>query len=146
MFTFRLQSLLDARIACEERAVSEVSTAVGRLIREQEILQGLRNERSVLGGQLKALQGSPTRALDLSLLIAHLWRCHDHEKEQENLIEGIQRDLDMKREELLAAVKDRKIMENLKMRHLEQYRDHIDDMERKDLDEIAITRFGRSER
>jgi flagellar FliJ protein len=58
----------------------------------------------------------------------------------------VRRDLDAKREELLAAVKDRKIMEKLKIRQLEHYRNHIEDRERKDLDEMAITRFGRRDR
>lgn len=114
-------------------------------MREEKILQDVKNERSTLSGQLKMLQGNQTRALDLSLLVSHLWKCHEREKAQENLIDGVRRDLDTKREELLEAVKDRKIMENLRTRHLEQYREHIEDQERKNLDEMAISRFVRRE-
>jgi flagellar FliJ protein len=146
MFTFRLQSLLDVRIACEEKVIVEVAEIVRRFEREQEVLKSLKNERSLLCGQLELLQGSPTRSPDLSLLVSYLWSCHEREKAQEDLIDGVRRDLDAKREDLLAAVKDRKIMEKLKIRQLEHYRDHIEDRERKDLDEMAITRFGRRDR
>ena len=146
MFTFRLQSLLDVRIAFEEKVIVEVSAIVRQLEREQEAMKSLRNEKSLLCGQLEALQGSPTRSPDLSLLASYLWSCHEREKAQEDLIVRVRRDLDAKREELLAAAKDRKIMEKLKERQFEHYRDHIEDQERKNLDEMAITRFGRSGR
>jgi len=143
MFTFRLQSLLDVRITREEKVGEELSQIVRRLESEQEALKSLRKERSLLCGQLKAMQGSPTPSPDLFLMAAYLGSCHEREKAQENLIDRVLRELDVKRAELLAAVRDRKIMEKLKMRQLEQYRDHIEDRERKALDEMAITRFGR---
>jgi len=64
----------------------------------------------------------------------------------EEVISGIARELEEKRLELVDAIKKRKILEIIREKRLKEYRMHIITKERKELDEMETSRYGRNMR
>ncbi len=143
MFNFDLQSVLDCRKAVEEKLLVEFSEQKRRLEREKEILTRLRKERTLLVELLKKEQGKVQTAADMALSVSCIKRLREREDDQQGLIKEVMIGLEIKREELLEAVKKAKMMETLKTQQLQEYELSIIALERKASDEMAILRFGR---
>ena len=62
-------------------------------------------------------------------------------EKQIELIEKTKEELEVLRQELLEAQKDRKIMENLKERDYNSYKEELMRIEQKELDEVAVLRY-----
>jgi flagellar export protein FliJ len=143
MFDFGLQSVLDCRKAIEEKILVEFSEQKRRLEREKEILAKLRKEEMLLVERLKKKQKTVLAAADIALSISCIRRLREKEGDQQGLIREVMTGLEIKRDELLEAVKKAKMMETLRSQQLQEYESGILALERKASDEMAILRFGR---
>jgi flagellar export protein FliJ len=143
MFTFGLQTVLDCRKTIEEKILVEFSEQKRRLEREKEALGKLGKERSLLIVQLKKKQETVLSAADIALYVSCIKKLQEEEEAQQALIREVTIGLEIKREELLEAVKKAKMMETLKSQQSQEYETGIMELERKASDEMAILRFGR---
>ena len=141
MFKFKLQALLDYRKGIEERHLVEFSDKVRRLEAEKGILEELKRERLALIGQLVKMQERRLSATDISLYHSYIHYIKDTQATQEGVISEAANEVENKREELLDAVKKRKVIEILKQKKLAEYQADIINRERKELDEVGIFRF-----
>ncbi|MBI4632620.1 MAG: flagellar export protein FliJ [Deltaproteobacteria bacterium] len=146
MFNFGLQSVLDCRKAVEEKVLVEFSEQKRRLEREKEILAKLRKERMLLIEQFKQKQKTVLNAADIALYISCIIKLQEREADQQGLVREVIAGLEIKREELLEAVKKAKIMETLRSQQLQEYETNILTLERKASDEMAILRFDRRQK
>lgn len=135
--------MLDCRKTIEEKVLVEFSEQKRRLEREKEVLGKLRQERILLVAQLKKKQETVLSAADIALYVSCIKRFQENEEAQQGLIQEVMNGLEIKREELLEAVKKAKMMEILKSQQLQEHETGIMDLERKASDEMAILRFGR---
>lgn len=146
MFNFGLQSVLDCRNAIEEKILVEFSEQKRRLEREKENLSKLRKERMLLVEQFKKKQEVVLSAADIALYVSCIKKVQEKEEDQQGLVRDVMIGLEIKREELLEAVKKAKMMETLKSQQLQEYEANVMDRERKASDEIAIIRFDRRQK
>ena len=139
-FKFSLNNVLEWREDQEEAAKLNVSLVENELLKEKNKLQSLVNENIRL------------KEKSIFTVNVHHMRQEDLYKalleeqiiQQKLVVERVEADLAEEKEKLLAAHKDRRIMEKLEERELESYKEEIDSTEQKQLDEFATINFGRT--
>lgn len=142
---FKLQTVLKYRKTLEEQAqqrLAELLAVDGRLRQQQgEISTHLEG----LTRQLEEKQQGGLSVLELRLY-------EDQIVHQQQLINQIQRQLEEvgvqlneRRQELMVAARERKMIEKLKEKQLAEYLQKLDRKERNMLDEISLRQKGGSE-
>lgn len=139
-FKFSLDNVLEWREDQEEAAKLNVSLVENELLKEKNKLQSLVNENIRL------------KEKSIFTVNVHHMRQEDLYKalleeqiiQQKLVVERVEADLAEEKEKLLAAHKDRRIMEKLEERELESHKEEIDSAEQKQLDEFGTINFGRT--
>jgi flagellar FliJ protein len=145
MFKFKLQSVLEYRHNIEEKILNEFSDLKRILEEKKAVLKALIDERHRLMDELRNMQHSMMRADDLAALVAYVENLRLKEKEQKNIIEQASEKVEAKRKELMEALKNKKVMENLRDKHAEEYQKNMNELEQKNSDEMSVLKYGRRE-
>ncbi len=145
-FRFKLQAVLDHRLRIEKAKKQAFAQAVGLVNQKQHQLEQiyglLRQERA-------ALAGKTTGLLDIDELLAHRRYVGSLELRLSHLHSELhkrQQLLDQRRQALLEASRDRKVLERLKDRRHEEYQLEMRRAEQREQDEIALSRTGEASR
>lgn len=146
MFKFKLQSVLDYRLNIEEKILNEFSELKRELDRLKAMLEELKSERENMVAGLRNMQSQTIKAHDISSILVYVERLRKSEKQQNQVILQTIEAVDQKRKDLVEAVKNRKIMENLKDKQKEEYIKDVNDTEQKDSDEMSVLKFGGREK
>jgi flagellar protein FliJ len=145
MFVFKLQAVLDTKRIIEEQKLTEFSEKKNQLKQELLILDDIQRERILLVDQLRDTQHLIRHLRDIEMQISYIDVCTEKEKKQEKVIAGVTNEVEKRRLVLLEAMKERKVLENLKDRDIHEYRASEVMQERITTDETAILRFRRTE-
>jgi flagellar FliJ protein len=145
MFKFKLQSVLEYRINVEEKILGDYSDIRRRLEAERELLNTLIAERESMLSDLRQMQSTLLRAQDIASRVSYIEAIRLKELDQINIIQEVTGLVESKRKELVEAVKNRKILENLKERQSDEYQKTMNDLEQKSSDEMSVLKFGRRE-
>ncbi|MBP8981210.1 MAG: flagellar export protein FliJ [Syntrophobacterales bacterium] len=145
MFTFKLQSVLDARKTKEEQVLAEFIEQTNKLEREKETLTGMGVEKERLLQRLREQKDRLLRPADVELQLSYIKVWNRKIALQRNLILKLGQELEKKRRNLMDVMKDRKILENLKEKHLKEHRLQQNLQERITADETAVLRHERKE-
>jgi flagellar FliJ protein len=143
MFRFRLESVLNARRAHEDKLLREFSEISRDLEKAKQVLEALIAERMESIDRLKRIHDQTVAAAEIGMYTSYIDALHSRVKHQQRVVAKVQEVLEAKRQEVLEAVKNRKIMENLKERHRLEYETSRDHKERVALDEISLQGFSR---
>lgn len=142
MFKFELNSVLSLKEKIEDvkkRELGHANTYKEELELQKQVLV---NEHESVYDSIKK---SSTQEVDIKAIKA-LNRYSSHISKQitdtEGHIESAQKVVDIKREELLNAMKERKILDNLKEIKLEQYIEESKKIEQLLVDEIVSYKYG----
>ena len=90
------------------------------------------------------MNGHSFHASDISLYLSYIKLFKEKEILQCGMIEKVSKEVEILREALLEAVKNRKIMDNLKDRQHREYNENMAAYERKEEDETAVLRYIRN--
>lgn len=145
MFVFKLQAVLDTKKIIEEQKLTEFSEKKNQLNEEIKVLNDIQQERILLVDQLRDSQHLIRHLRDIELQITYIDVCKEKEKKQKKVIEGMTKEVEERRIALMEAMKERKVMENLKDRDMEEFKASEVMQERITTDETAILRFRRIE-
>ena len=143
MFTFKLESALNYRKTLEEKKQVEFFEAKKQLEREKDLLAGIKTEQYEIIEQLKNIQEQPFSAPEIALYLSYIKLFKEKKSLQQEIIEKVSQKVEILREALLEAVKNRKIMDNLKDRQFREFNENMAAYERKVADETAVLRFVR---
>jgi flagellar protein FliJ len=146
MYVFKLQSVLDYRKNIEEKIHNDFSEKKRELETEKFNLKCLVKERVDIIDELRKMHGKSLHAEDIARYVSYVEKIREKEKKQKEIIERVKNELELKRNELLDAVKKRKVMEKLKERHTDEYESNMSAMEQKNSDEMSVLKFGRREK
>lgn len=146
MFKFKLDSVLSLREKVEENKKRELGLAISykdQLINEQQELIKKREETAqsvkVYNSQILDIQN--IRAFNI--YDAHMQKTIEYKSKQ---IQEAQKQVDHKRQALLEAVKERKILDNLKEIQKEVFIEEEKKKEQNILDDLVTYKYGRKER
>jgi flagellar FliJ protein len=141
VFVFKLQSVLEHRKTMEEMALRVFSDAIVKLNAERTTMTALTEKEALLIEQWRELGERPVKATDFSLYAEYIKRIQHSLRDQAAIVIAAEEEVERKRVALLAAVKERKILETLKEKNRLAYESWIAERERKTMDEIAILKF-----
>ena len=143
MYQFNLEPLLNHRRYQEEVLQKELADLKIRLDAEKDKLWLLRQQKrkTVLLLQEKQTDGRP--ASEIKLYIDFVEQLSKKmEAQKQNVLEA-ERNFSLKRQDLVAAMKKRKILDRLKEKGLQAYEQEQLKKERNLMDEVAAHQFNR---
>lgn len=142
-FRFRLETLLKFRRMQEEQAQIKLAEATDRLRKEQELLGDLQNKLALNLNRLNNEQaGQPT----IETLKTFSYYIDKIKSEIVAQLEQVAKAKAYRQECLTileAAIKQRKLVDNLRKKRLEQYNNELLQEEQKILDELGTQAFMR---
>jgi len=90
---------------------------------------------------LRAMDRVKVSPSDISYLSSYILSLREQETREEDVISQMRTALEEKRKELVEAMRQKKVMENLRERHFEEFQESEDKQENNQLDEFGVTRF-----
>jgi len=142
MYQFNLEPLLNHRRYQEEILQKELADLKIRLESENEKLWALRKKKRNTVLQLQKRQTDGRPASEIKLYIDFVEKLSKEMDAQRQKVLSAERDFSRKRQELVAAMKKRKILDRLKEKGLQAYQKEQLKKERSVMDEVAGQRFG----
>lgn len=141
MFQFRFQSILEYRKALEDRIQSDFAEEKRLLEARLKALDDVRAEKARRMEALRSMDRTRVAPSDVSFLASYIRFLREAESREENAVTEMKTSLEEKRKELVFAMKERKIMEELRKRHMLEFQVSEKTLENRNLDEIGVTRF-----
>jgi flagellar protein FliJ len=143
---FGLQQVLNYRQEMEKArkiefaaAKNELETAAGQLQQEEE-------KSRQLTAELTGKQAAGMLAYELQLYADFSRKQRDQIKRQRETVDHLDQKMTEKREELLSAAKEKKVLETYKDKQVKAHRLALAEKERLLLDEIAVQNSSRDKR
>lgn len=143
-YKFRLQTVLDMKEKKLEQKLLELAQIVERLNEEIEIQNKLKNQQSSLQSRIVETSSidTPQNLFEMQNARDYWGNLGTQIANQNERIKNIEIFLKAKQNEVNEAVKEKKVLENLKAKEEEKFYKEFLEYERRELDEIAISRFA----
>jgi flagellar FliJ protein len=144
-FTFKLERVRALRERKEDLAKEELAASLALRLRGEAMLQAAVESVEQARGAQRAAAGAPMTAAELQAAQAYLERT-EREREFASLnLDRQDAEVDMRRNALQSAARDREVLERLKERRRTEHRREADRREGALLDEMAITMHRRGQ-
>jgi flagellar FliJ protein len=140
---FELDRVLNFRQEVEKVRKLEFAAARSEFERAEERLKREELEADRLALEFVGKQAAGIHAFELQLYADFSRRKSADIRNQRLRVDSLDKNVEEKRETLLEASKDKKVLETFKDRRLSAQRQELAEKERAFLDEIAIQRSGR---
>jgi flagellar protein FliJ len=142
---FKLEAVLTHRQHQEESARKIFADAARALSCARQTLTDMETVCTQYRRAMRLKQDSNGSAMELILYTRYLARLAAEIDEQQHTIETLAEDKEKKRRTLMAALKDRKMIDKLKERYLADEEKKERDMEQKMVNDVAISRYQRKQ-
>jgi flagellar FliJ protein len=143
MYRFKLEPLLNHRRYQEEILQKELAGLKVRLAAEKDKLWLLRQKKRKYVQQLQEKQTDGRAVSEIKLFVDFVGRLSkDIEAQKQNVLKA-ERDFNRKRQDVIAAMKERKTLDRLKEKGLQAYEQEQFKKERNFMDEVASRQFNR---
>lgn len=143
MYRFNLQVLLDYRKRIEEGLQIELSQIQRELEKEKQLLLAYRREKNYYEEELVKKEEKEINVNEALLYRDYLRGMRIRIKEQRDSVAKIKGDFDIKQNELLNATKKRKVLEKVKEKEWNRFKENIERRERILVDEIGMRKYQR---
>ena len=143
MYTFSLEPLLNHRTFVEERIQKELATIQKLVLDEQEELLSYHEARNDLIATLEEKQKGETTVSEVMLYVSFIDQISADLERKRREVAETERKLHEKRNELVVAMKKRKVLDTLKERGLMAYKHELNRSEQEFLNEVAVNQFYR---
>lgn len=143
-FQFRLQTILNMKQKNLDEKLIEFSKLTTLLNQEQESMNQLLSEKESILNQLNKIFDS-SETIDIpqvSSLNRFLPKNEENIQKQKQIIDDIQKVLDLKNFEIQKLYKETKVLEKFKEKTQQKYYKHFEQLFAKELDDIASTRYN----
>ncbi len=142
MYRFNLEPLLNHRRYQEEVLQKELAGLKIRLAAEKDKLWVLRQKKRQYVQQLQEKQTDGGPASEIKLYVDFVDQLSKETQAQRQNVLEAERHFNLKRQDLIAAVKKRKTLERLKEKGLQAYQQEQFKKERSFMDEVAGHQFN----
>ncbi|MFH1687349.1 MAG: flagellar export protein FliJ [bacterium] len=137
-FKFRLEALLRVREHAEREKQKTHAKALHMVQKQRQKLQELQADRHRTTGEQRAQMTGRLSVADMLVYSRYLQKIRGEHTMGEQLLAGLDKDAEAKRQNLVEASKQRKIYEQLKAHRRERHYKELEGFITKDNDEIAI--------
>ena len=145
-YKFRLQTVLDIKAKKLEQKLLELAQIVAVLHKEVEIEKQLIQERNTLQSEIITMNtiDSPKSLFEIQNSRGYWGSLGVKIAQQRERIKNVEVFLQAKQAEVNEAVKEKKVLENLKEKEEEKFYQEFLEYERRELDELSISRYKRA--
>jgi flagellar FliJ protein len=143
MYRFNLQVVLDYRKRIEEGLQIELSQIQRELEKEKQLLLAYRREKNYYEEELVKREEKEINVNEALLYRDYLRGMRIRIKEQRDIVAKAKGDLDIKQNELLNAIKKRKVLEKVKEKEWKRFKENIERGERILVDEVGMRKYQR---
>lgn len=140
---FELHQVLNYRTNLERLRKQEFAAARQDLDRASDALDRQRTEAAALARDFAERNGQLNSVVELQLYADFFTRKREEIRQQQERVTALDRVLENRRDELVQATKDKKVLEALKEKKTQQFRQELQRKERDFLDETAVQKKGR---
>jgi len=141
MYKFPLGAVLKHRKFLEENLQKELGLLKRVLVDERKKFAGFKKARKEFSGELQKKRKKGITISETLLYVRYNEQLSRQlDKQKERILEA-EKDVDKKREDLIGAMKNRKVLEKLKEKGWETYRRNLMKKELNFMDEMASVRF-----
>jgi len=143
-FTFKLQPMLSLKKQLEDQLKNELGKAIQKLEYEKNRLINIENEREE---QINLIYKESTQGIVVEKLkeySIYLSFLKDKLEAQKENVNYAQKNVDKYREQLVKAVQEREMLDKLKEKKLEEYKEEVNREEQKLNDEIISYNFNKN--
>jgi len=144
VYRFNLQVLLDYRKRIEEGLQIELSLIQRELENARQALLSSQQEKTHYEEELAEREAREVNLQESILYRDYLRGIRKKIQEQRDRVASIKIEFDKKQEELLAATKNRKVLEKVKEKHAKEFMEELEKQERAFVDEVGIRRYQRT--
>ena len=144
MYRFNLQVLLDYRKRIEEGFQIELSLIQRELENARQALLSSQQEKTHYEEELAEREAREVNLQESILYRDYLRGIRKKIQEQRDRVASIKIEFDKKQEELLAATKNRNVLEKVKEKHAKEFIQELEKKERAFVDEVGIRRYQRT--
>jgi flagellar protein FliJ len=143
-FKFRYESLLNYRTHLKEKAEIEYAKVLGALLQAREELTLLGWKYDRIQAAFKEAMAQAATGHEIRNYSEYLGFIREKTEKQNGEIEGLQTELETKRDILIEKSKDCKVIEKLREKDFEKWQQHQDRLEQIRLNEMAVQRYGKA--
>lgn len=140
---FELHQVLNYRTDLERLRKQEFAAARQDLDLASDALDRQRTEAAALARDFAERNGQLNSVVELQLYADFFTRKREEIRQQQERVTALDRVLENRRDELVQATKDKKVLEALKEKKTQQFRQELQRKERDFLDETAVQKKGR---
>jgi len=140
-FKYRLETLLKVKSQIEKEKQREHAETLRKVYEQKERLNQIDCKRRDNMGRQRQAQEGTFSIVDMLFFTRYFLKLKRETIAGGELLRGLQRTTEEKRQDLVKASKERKIYEKLKEKQQKKYNDEIEMVEKKELDEIATNGF-----
>lgn len=143
-FRYRMQNILDVKEKLETQAKNEFAIANAKLAEEEEKLEALKCRKREYEDKLRSLYESNLEIFEINKTQDAIDNMQLRISEQEINVKHAIKNVDLARERLTEAMRDRKTHDKLKEKEFEQFLLDEAAKESKEIDELVSFRHGQS--
>ena len=136
-FQFKLQKVLETRLTFEDLAKRRFGEAVREVRKQEEIRDDLIRQRENHLNDMADRRKLPSTVVQFSQDIQYEWMLKMKIRRQNDVVTKVKQKMEKRRRELVEAIKERKIMENLRQKQFDEFRKLQKKDDIKFADEIA---------
>jgi len=140
-FKFRLDNVLEFRKQVEDQYKRELASLKLLLLKEEKFLRDLEQKKAAMQETLKAQQCDTLNMDEILNYYNYLSVCRQKIVDQIAVINQCIELIETKRNELVNASKEKKIIEKLKDNQYQEFKQLLDRIETKMIDEIATSGY-----
>lgn len=141
-FRFPLQNILNMKEKLEEQAKNEYGQANARLLVEEKKLEQLNNRLEAARLQLKNVLIEILSMTEIHKRENAIVILKGYVKQQQLVVKRCEKEVEIAREKLTEAMKERKIFEKLREKAFEEFIKEEGRREQKEVDELMSYRYG----
>jgi len=142
-FRFRFEPMLKVRKHIEKERQKDHAEALGAVNLQKQQLSTIDQERIGTMEHLRQQQRGPLSLAEMLICSRYLLRLKRERVTGSELLFGLEKKAEDKRQELVQAAKERKIYELLKEKQGLRHRQEVDKAELKEIDDVATDNFRR---
>ena len=140
-FKYRLEALLKFRQHIEREKQRSLAEAQNQVHQQQGVIGRIEHGAEATLGRKRRHQTASFSSAELQVYGRYLYRLKREAVMAQELLAGLEKNRDEKRQDLMEAARERKIYEKLKERHRDRYRREAIRAATKETDEVGINSY-----
>jgi flagellar FliJ protein len=141
-FVFRLETLLHHRRNIEERERIKFSRIRSELLAELKHLEMLEAKHAETRSELASEESGECDSREISWFYRFLDRLSLEMATSRGRIAQLERELEVQKQIMIEASRDKKMIENLRLKKHKEFFVSLERQEQKSVDELVVTRFA----